>query len=145
MGKPLLIFFLFVTATCFSQEVPNHTWKIVVKDSLTVDQNFALVVQKLLENDFSIQNKDPKSFTIQSTIKQIDKSRITYFLKFLIKPGVIEVTGEWNTNTPIYLNGIRSESTFGQIENRGGRIGEVFEMMKSFAAKLGGIQSYVFD
>ena len=145
MGKLPLLFFLLVSCTCFSQEVPNHTWKIIVKDSLSADQNLAFVGQTLKANDFAIENFDSKIFTMQSAIKHINDSRTTYFLNFAVKSGVIEVTGEWNANTSIYLNGVRSESAFGQIENRGGRIGEVFEIMKNFALKLGGSQSYIFD
>lgn len=145
MRISIVIFLLVLSANIFSQEVPNHTWKIVVKDSLTADQNYALLEKTLVANDFRIEREGREQKTVRSAIKQVDNSGSTYFLKFTINQGVIEVSGEWNANTVLYLNGIKTKSTFAQIENRGGRIGEVFEKMKDLALKLGGSQFYIFD
>ena len=144
MSKSIFVFLLFLACNSFSQEVPNHTWKIIVKDSLTADQNLVLVSQTLLANDFAIENTDPGSHKIISAIKQLENSSSTYFLEFTVLAGVIEVTGEWNANTTIYFQGVKSKSTFKPIENRGGRFGELFIKMNDFALKMSGSYFYVF-
>jgi len=139
-----LVVFLF-TSHCFAQEVPNHTWKIVIKDSLSADRNFELVNQTLKTNGFSIESKDLSNKSVRSSMKQIDNSSITYFFKFEIRDGVIEVAGELNPNTAIYINGVKTQSTFITIENWGGRFTEVFNKMNDFALKLRGSHTYIFD
>ena len=63
MKNLLIICFICISTISFGQSnlldnVPKKTWKIVIKNNKTIKENFQLIGEKLIENDFSIEKKD---------------------------------------------------------------------------------------
>ncbi len=52
----ILLLLISISLLCFSdpKEVPNKTFKIIVINNLTADENFQLVGRTLIDNDYQI-------------------------------------------------------------------------------------------
>lgn len=128
---------------------PKKTWKILVKNNLSADDNFALVGRTLAENDFTIDKKDKEFYTIKTANKEIGKSISgTYFLTFIIKSNTIAVTGQYNTGLSLDFGSVRSENEFEKIRNIGGRGSwpqKSFMKMHDFALLLGSQVEYITE
>ncbi|WP_281631226.1 hypothetical protein [Flavobacterium luteolum] len=129
--KNLAIVFLFITQISFSQNnsidnPPKKTWKILIKNDKSAEENFTLVGRTILENDFQIEKKDNDFLSIQTSPKNLEKLNAIYYLNFVIKDSLIILTGMSKLNISINLGGITSESSYEKIINRGMR-GSVFK------------------
>jgi len=126
--------------------IPKKAWKILIKNNLTADENFALVGRTLAENDFTIDTKDKEFFTIKSGTKDVGKVSGRYFFTFSVRDNVISVTGQTNSDVSLSFGYAKSESSFEKIANRGAKlsyIGISFARMNEFALKLGPTVEYI--
>ena len=117
-------------------QAPKKTYKIVVKNELTADQNFTLVGKSLAENDFMIEVKDKEFKTIRTASKSIDKTARGLRLLFSIRDHEISVTGQ------------ATVATFSQIvlKGKGGPFVQLcFEQMQEFAMKLGATVEFITE
>lgn len=124
MKNLFIICFIFLSTISFGQpnlleNVPKKTWKIVVKNNKTIKENFQLIGEKLIENDFSIEKKDNEFYTIQSSPKNLDKLDVSYYLKFVAKDSSIVLTGMSKMNLALNFGAVTSESSYDKIINKG--------------------------
>lgn len=130
-------------------EAPKKTYRILVKNNLSADENFTLVGRTLAENDFVIDVKDKEFYTIKTAPKNAWKNSGRYLLIFSIKNNLISVTGQANVDMNVGFGiGTRvgSEAAFNDIVNKGmkGSFYQVsFSRMQDFAMKLGTELEYI--
>ena len=149
MKKMVFILAVLLSFSSLAQEIPKHTWKIVIKNTLSADENFTLVGRTLAENDYTIDTKDKEFYTIKTSVREIGKSLTgTYYLNFAIKEGSISITGQYDAAMELNLGGVTAKSSPDKIENIGGR-GSCprisFGKMNDFALKLGSDPEYITD
>jgi len=134
-----LIFFISQISLSQSTSIENpskKTWKILIKNNKSAEENFTLVGKTILENDFSIDKKDKEFLSIQTTPKSLEKLNATYYLNFAFKDSIIILTGMTKINISINLGGVTSESSYDKIINKGmsGSVNkESFNAMLKFA------------
>ena len=128
---------------------PKKTWKIVVKNDLSADENFNLVGRTLIENDYLIENKDKDFYTIKTTPSATDGNKaIIHFLYFVIKDKSIVVTGKSLVDVSFAISGVRRDDAFDKISNigmKGSPARITYFAMHSFALKLGSDIEYIND
>lgn len=141
MKNLILICFVCFVSISFGQSnmmenVPKKTWKIIINNKKDIAENFYLIGEKLIENDFSIEKKDKDFYTIQSSQKNLDKLNVSYYLKFVAKDSAIVLTGMFKMNITLNLGSVTSESSYDNIVNKGMKgspIKESFIAMLKFA------------
>lgn len=144
--KTLIFGLLFFSLNCFGQDAPKGTNKIIIKDTLTADQNYTLIGRTLAENGYTIESKDKEFGIIKSGPKSALGTRTTYFLTFSIKDNGIVIAGQVNPNLSMQFSGMKIEPSYSPIINRGGGSwGRAFKEMDGFASLLGGDKSYFKD
>jgi len=130
-------------------QAPKKAWKIIIRNSLTADENFTMVGRTLADNDFTIETKDKEFYTIKTTIRDIKKEAGRYFLSFSVRDNVISITGQAILDVNVsFVSGITKEAAFGKIQNRGmqGSFDKAaFVEMQKFALLLGKDLEYVVD
>jgi len=129
-------------------QVPKKTWKILIKTSLSADENFTLVGRTLADNDLQIETKDKEFYTIKTAPQEVGKAMGRYFLNFSIRDKVIAVTGQANADISITVYGVKQETQFEKIINKGSRsscMSLAFIKMNDFAQKLGNDVEYIVD
>ena len=123
------------------KEVPKRTFKIIVKNNFSADENFILVGKTLIDNDWSIDKKDKDFYTIKSGTRELYKSRTgSYSLDFAIKDKSISVTGTCTVDITLNFGGAVSTNSSYRICYKGmnGSIAkDAFIKMAEFAKKLG--------
>jgi len=116
------ILFVFCILTTFAQnelkEVPKGTTKIIVKTERSTKDNFKTLLNVLLDYDFEIENKDSELFTIKTGQKPIPRTG-SYYLNFMCKEDLIEITGKFYSGISMELNGVKSEDKQESITNKG--------------------------
>ncbi len=144
----ILIIFLLNVFCISAQEPPKGTYKIIIKNNLTKDDNFLKVGQTLIENDFQIANKDKEFYTIGSGKKHINKSDCDCSLDFVIKDSCIIVTGKVYSPLGAQSGMFTYKVDFFRIENKGIKSSgyrESFTEMLNIAKLLGGELEYITD
>lgn len=121
---------------------PKNSTKIMISNSLTAQENFLLVSQKLLGNDYYIESKDKELFYLKTQQKPINKWTGVYFLNIVAFDNKIQITGMMNSTQEITISGITTKSEFTPIILKGGLYKECFILMDSFAKKIEGDISY---
>lgn len=148
------LFLIILLVSCLSalaepKEVPKRTYKIIVKNELSADENFSLVGRTLIENDWLIESKDKDFYTIKTGIKQMYKMRSgSYFLTFAIKEKSISVTGQCSPDVELDFGGVRTDKTYFKICYKGmnGSIDkDAFIKMAEFTKKLGAEFDFVTE
>ena len=161
MKSILTLMFILVSMTITAQDdvygppekegtnqAPKKAWKILIKNNLTADENFTLVGRTLADNDFTIEAKDKEFYTIKTAPREVGKISGRYFLSFSIRDKTISVTGQGTVDISLDLGGVKAESAFGKIQNRGmqGLFDKIaFNRMQEFAMLLGKDVEYVVD
>ena len=139
----ILILLLFCTTQLtFSQSTsiedpPKKTWKILIRNNKSAEENFTLIGKTIIENDFSIEKKDKEFFSIQTSPIRLEKLNALYYLNFITKDSLIILTGMSKINLSINYGGVTSESSYDKIINKGmnGSVAkESFKEMLRFAA-----------
>jgi hypothetical protein len=130
--------------------VPKQTWKIVVKNNLSVDQNIALVDTALVNEFLFIRAKDKTGNILKVATKaNFKKFVVTYLFTLEIKDHAITVTGKYSKNLLLALNyDEKAEASFSKISYRGfkGAMPQAtFTKMLSFSRLLGKDFEYVKD
>jgi hypothetical protein len=124
----------------FLKNIQKGTSKIVLHNNLTKSENFQLIGENLVENDYQI-DKANKDFWIISTVpKSLEKLNVIYLLNFVAKDSSISITGTFKINVTIKMNHVESEFSFDKIENKGMQgspVKEAFLKMYAFACILG--------
>ena len=140
----IVIIALIWAADSFSQKtdlkhIPKKTSKIILENDLSKDDNFSHVIETLLDNDFSIEDKDEEYGTIKTDLEKVDGLNASYHFIFRAKENQIIVRGEYIIHATINYGGAESKPSFSDIENRGSR-GSVpkksFTAMYEFAQLL---------
>ncbi len=125
--KRHLIILLFLTSIMAIGQVndiekpPKKTWKIVIKNSNTREDNYKLIGQTLIDNDFSIEKKDAEYFTFETAPKTTDDNTSSYYLKFIAKDNLIVLTGMAKSLITMKIGGINIDSEYAKIRNIGMR------------------------
>ena len=124
MKNLIIICFVCFSSISFGQsnlleDPPKKTWKIIIKNKKTVEENFRLIGEKLIDNDFSIEKKDKDFYTIQSSPKNLDKLNVSYYLNFVAKDNAIVLTGMSKMNITLNFGSVTSESSYDKIINKG--------------------------
>ena len=151
MKNLIFILFIFFNYSTFSKtsDVPRLTYKIIIKNALTADENFNFVGRALIENDYQIETKDKDFYTIKSSPREIYKSRPgSYFLTFAVKNNEIDVTGQFACDIDLIIGVTKTDNSYSKICLRGmsGSIGrDAFIRMSEFAKKLGTEFEYITE
>ncbi|KIA92901.1 hypothetical protein OA93_22770 [Flavobacterium sp. KMS] len=140
----LLLSLFFVIQLTFAQSTliqdpPKKTWKILVKNNKTAEENFKMIGQTLIENNYSIEKKDKEFLFIQTSPKNLQKLNASYFLNFTFKDNLIILSGMSKMNISINFGSITTESNYEKIINKGMRgsiMKESFNEMLQFATLL---------
>ncbi|SFD08297.1 MULTISPECIES: hypothetical protein [Flavobacterium] len=140
----IIFSFLFIVQVSFSQtnsieNPPKRTWKILIKNGKSAEENFTLVGKTILENDFQIEKKDKEFLSIQTSPKNLKKLNALYYLNFLVKDSLIILTGMSKINLSLNYGGVTSESSYDKIINQGMRgsvAKESFNEMWKFAGLI---------
>lgn len=115
--KIMIVFFMIVcNFSAFAEgktkdkeneiQAPKKAWKIIIKNNLSTDDNFALVGRILIENDYTIDKKDKEFGTIETAKSKIFKNRAgSYLLNISVKNNVITLTGKWSADIELVLYG----------------------------------------
>ena len=121
--KNLILLLLIACNLCeFSEpkEFPHKTYKIIVKNNLSADENFTLTGRTLIDNDYTIAIKDKDFYTIKTAKRELYKSRMgSYFLNFSNKDHSISVTGECFADLTLNFGGVRTENSSFKICYKG--------------------------
>ncbi|MCA0933097.1 hypothetical protein LCM02_11585 [Lutimonas saemankumensis] len=130
-----IIALMYATDT-FSQKtdlkhIPKKTTKIILENDLSKDDNFSYVIETLLDNDFSIADKDAEYATIETDLEEVNGLNASYHFIIRTKANQIIIRGKYIIHATIDYGGAESKPSFSNIENRGMR-GSVSK--KSFAA-----------
>ncbi len=115
---------------------PKKTWKILIKNSNSKEDNYKLIAQTLIDNDFSIEKKDVEYFTLETTPKTTDGNKSSYYLKFVAKDNLIVLTGMGKSLITMRVGGVNIDSEYSKIRNVGmsGSIAkDEFNSMLNFA------------
>ena len=147
MKNLILLLIITCSIASFGQQ-PKKTWKIIVKNTLKADENFTLVGRTLIENDYFIDSKDKEFLTIKSGAREVGNVSGRYFLTIAVRDSMIYVTGQTNADISITMYGVKSESEFEKISNKGARVSCMniaFNHMNDFALKLGTNVEYVSE
>ena len=119
-----------------AQEAPKKTFKLVVKNELTAEQNFNLVGRSLAESDFVIAVKDKEFNIITTSPKNLDNTARGLRLVFSIRDHEISVTGQATVAT--LSQAVR--------KGQGGAFVQLcFTKMQEFTVKLGPNLEYVTE
>lgn len=121
------------------KSIPKGVSKILVHTNNNRAENFQLIGDKLVENNFQI-DKANKDFWIISTVsKSHNKPSFSYILNFVAKDSIILITGTININLTVTIYNVESQSNFEKIQNKGMKgspIKEAFFEMYTFAKNL---------
>jgi hypothetical protein len=137
-----LIILLFLTSmlaigqTTTIDKPPKKTWKILIKNSNSKEDNYKLIGQTLIDNDFSIEKRDIDYLTLETTPKATDDNTSSYYLKFVAKDNLIVLTGMGKSLLTMSIGGININNEYSKIRNigmRGSVVKEQFNSMLNFA------------
>lgn len=118
------------------EKPPKKTWKILIKNSNSKEDNYKLIGQTLIDNDFSIEKKDVEYFTLETTPRTTEDSKSSYYLKFIAKDNLIVLTGMAKSLITMRISGVNIESEYSKIRNigmRGSIAKDEFNSMLNFA------------
>ena len=122
--------------------IPKNTTSIEINNSNTASQNFKLVSETLLDNNFEITKRDKELGTITTGFKALPRAG-TYKLNARCKNNKIIISGQFNSGISIEMYGVRSENEVIDIEKTGSyksTYGRAFGEMYNFSQKLGEIR-----
>jgi hypothetical protein len=142
--KTHLIILLFLTSmlaigqTTTIDKPPKKTWKILIKNSNSKEDNYKLIGQTLIDNDFSIEKRDIDYLTLETTPKATDDNTSSYYLKFVAKDNLIVLTGMGKSLLTMSIGVININNEYSKIRNIGMRGSVVKEQFNSMlnSAKL---------
>ena len=145
MKKLIICILFFCSYNMFAQtlkfEIPARTYKIIVRDTLSTEDNFEMVGRTLSENGFTIEAKDKEFYTIKSGNQEFGSGN-TYFMNFALKKNEIIITGQFKINLTLQMYGVRSVDEFNKIIYTSGYPKKAFLKMNEFALKLGSFLEY---
>jgi hypothetical protein len=141
MKKHLIILFFLTSMVAIGQTTtidkpPKKTWKILIKNSNSKEDNYKLIGQTLIDNDFSIEKRDIDYLTLETTPKATDDNTSSYYLKFVAKDNLIVLTGMGKSLLTMSIGGININNEYSKIRNigmRGSVVKEQFNSMLNFA------------
>jgi hypothetical protein len=156
--KEIAILFLIIMSSLLAsskekpkgseKEAPKKTWKIVVNNNLSADDNYKLIDNILTKKAIIVKARDNINNTMVISTKNNFKEKIvTYLLTLSVKDNSISVNGKYSTNIfvgPVY--DVKSDKSFSVISNRGmkGSVSrETFAKMQAFALLLGSNLEYI--
>lgn len=140
--KTKLIILLFLTSILTLEQnteiikPPKKTWKILIKNSSSKEDNFRLVGQTLIDNDFSIEKKDAEYHTLESSPKSTNGNASSFYLKFVAKDNLIILTGMAKSLISMSIGNINIDNEYSKIKNigmRGSVSKDEFDSMMNFA------------
>lgn len=139
--KKIIVVVCAITVTTLSfGQAPKKTTKIFVKDTLTREQNYVLVMQRLIEEGYEIEKTEREFGLITTAISDIRGINGVYYLYFAAKDKEITVRGKLKVNVSLDFGAASTTPEFSQIENTGmkGSADRIcFEVMHNFARSLG--------
>lgn len=142
-----LILVIFCLALSAQTEIPKKAYKIIIKNSLSAEENFNLAGKTLIDNDYIIENKDKDFGTIKTGKKEIFKSRVgSFVINISVKENSISLTGQWSADIELNFGGAKSTNELYKLEYKGlpgdTRLA-AFKKMNEFALKLGTDIQYI--
>lgn len=135
----LVLFIILSPAITLGQNTPpKGAKKILVTDTLSKEQNFKLILNKLIDDGWQIASKDLEYGTIETKPKKLEKENFDTIYNFVVKDNRVIFTGKLNNNLEINFGGINSTSTWMDIYYSGGFyiFRPAFEKMIKFAGSL---------
>lgn len=142
--KILTAFLLILATTTHAQELKPKTFKnanrIAVRTALPADSNYRMVLNSIIDNGYSIDNKDAELKTVRTQPKSM-KYGTTYFYNIVARDSLIYISGVFNMNTNINAGMFTATSSDTQIADKGipgSEFRKTYAAMENFAKLLGG-------
>jgi hypothetical protein len=115
--KKLLILFVFIPFISFSQKktdsvVFKGATKIIVKNSLSAEDNYKLAIKTFMDNEYSIDSKDNELFFFKTQVQKIPKSTYSNFFNVKTKEGEIVIEGRFKTGITVMVYGVQDQDEF---------------------------------
>lgn len=107
----ILLFFPLISTAQKTDSIPfKGATKIIVKNELSAEANYKLIISKLLDDGFVISAKDNEYFTVKTEEKDIKKSTYKYLLDIRAKDKEILFSGKYRTGVEITVGGTSSNT-----------------------------------
>jgi len=96
---------------------PKKTWKILIKNSNTKEDNYNMIGQIIIDNDLTIERKDIDYLTLETAPTVTNGHTSIYYLKFVAKDNLIVLTGMAKSRINVGLTNVDEE--YLKIQNVG--------------------------
>ena len=120
-------------------QAPKNAYKITATDTLSLDANFKLVMNALIEMGYEVANTEREFGLITTGTKQIPKMGGVYYLSIVAKDKKVLITGQLRMNGGIAVGGIITTDDFSPIYNgglKGSGLRRSFEEMEKVARSI---------
>lgn len=139
--KKLFLFPLFclLSFQVVAQTIPKKSSTIIINNDKTALENYQLIGQTLLANDFQIEDSNKDFFTVK-TQPQFHKKKlrgVQYFYNFVGLDNQIKLTGKFNISS---IDDDWTEAIYKGM--KGSPIKYTFEQMDKTAALFKGKKTY---
>lgn len=101
------------------KSIPKGASKILVRTKNNKSENFQLIGNNLIDNNYQIDKANKDFWTISSVAKSHTKPSFSYILNFVAKDSIIMITGTININLNVTIYSVESQSNFEKIQNKG--------------------------
>ena len=97
--------------------IPKGTWKILIHTNKNKEDNYQLIGETLIEENFQIDKANKDFFTISTVSKAHDRLNFSYILNFVAKDSLIILTGTYKINVTVDFGTVKSDFDFEKIIN----------------------------
>ena len=85
---------------------PKGATRIILTDTLSKEQNFKLIVTKLIDDGWQIASKDLEYGTIETKPKKLNKDSFETIYNFVVKDFQVTLSGKLNNNIDFTYSGV---------------------------------------
>ena len=103
----LAISLIIAPVLLYGQNNPQKgATRIILTDTLNKEQNFKLIVTKLIDDGWQIASKDLEYGTIETKPKKFKKDRFETIYNFVVKDFQVTLSGKLNDNIDFTYSGV---------------------------------------
>lgn len=113
----LLALCLISHAACC--QAPKNAYRITATDTLSMDSNYKLVMNALIEMGYEVANTEREFGLITTGTKQIPRMGGVYYLSIVTKDNKVLIAGQFRVNGGVEAGGVITMDEFSAIRNKG--------------------------
>jgi hypothetical protein len=121
------------------KSVPKHVSKIIIHNKFNRTENFQIIGETLVENNYQIDKADKEFWTISTIPKTHEKRTLNYILYFAAKDSLIVISGTFKTLINNLFINPDNPCNFLRIENigmKGSPLQDSFKKMYLFSERF---------